>query len=305
MTDPQFAEAVLIRQVSDLVHLRIGNVTGDDTVLLQRQSDGAVASNFVRMRVAVNPAGEGFFGLQLFGKGAFINGAFVRRRSEVGGNAVELRLSQSGRAILDMQPFGFDLFGEFFDAECLHENLDPRLVGVVATALTVIDPEDGFAIGQDVLPGQEFTDDLTANRRPAEAATDDDAEANLTVLLLQMQADIVEPGDGAVFFSAGNGDLELARQEGEFRMEGRPLAKNFSERARVDHFVGSDAGKLVGRDVAHTVTGRLDSVHLDFGKVSQNVRAIFNLRPVELHVVPGREVAVALVIGAGDEGQLA
>jgi hypothetical protein len=44
-------------------------------------------------------------------------------------------LGQVAGPSLSMRPFGFDLFGEFFDAERLDENLDARLVGVVAAAL--------------------------------------------------------------------------------------------------------------------------------------------------------------------------
>jgi hypothetical protein len=130
-------------------------------------------------------------------------------------------------------------------------------------------------------------------------------EAGFAVLLLEVQADVVEPGDGAVFAGAGNGDLELARQEGEFRVEGRPLAQDFGQRARVDDLVGGDAGELVGGDVAHAVAGGLDGVHLDFGQFGQDVGHVLDLRPVELQVVARREVAVALVVGAGDMGQLA
>jgi hypothetical protein len=179
---------------------------------------------------------ERFFKGQLLGQ-ISIAGAqgFVGRGGEMRGHAVEFGLREGGRAVLDMRPFFFDLLGKSLDAQCLDENLDARLVGVVAAALTVIDAEDGFAIGQDVLPGQEVADDLAADRRPAQAAADDDAEADFAVLFLQMQADVVEPGDRAVFPGAGNGDLELARQEGEFRVEGGPLAEDFGQWARVDH----------------------------------------------------------------------
>ncbi len=216
------------------------------------------------MRIALDPAGEGGVGGQFT-----IGQRFVGRRSEMGGNAVVFGLGQRCRAVLQVHPFGFDLAGEFLDAKRLHQNLDARLVGVVAPAEAVVDAQDGFAVGEDVLPGQELADDLAADRRAPEAAADDDAETDLAVLFLQMQADVVEPGDGTVFAGAGNGDLELARQEGEFRVEGAPLAEDFGERARVDHLVGGDAGELVGGDVADAVAGGLDGVHLDFGEVGR------------------------------------
>jgi hypothetical protein len=122
---------------------------------------------------------------------------------------------------------------------------------------------------------------------------------------LEVQADVVEPGDGAVFAGAGYGDLELARQEGEFRVEGAPLAQDLGQRARVDDLVGGDAGELVGGDVADAVARGLDGVHLDFGQLGQDVGHVLDLRPVELQVVARREMAVAAVVGAGDMGQLA
>src|SRR6185369_3066259 len=84
-----------------------------------------------------------------------------------------------------------------------------------------------------------------------------------------------------------------------------PLTEDFGQRARVDHFVGGDAGELVGGDVADAVAGGLDGVHVDFGQVAEDVRAVLDLRPVELAVVAGGEMAVAAVVGAGDESQLA
>src|SRR3970040_1874017 len=44
----------------------------------------------------------------------------------------------------------------------------------------------------------------------------------------------------------GDGDLELARQEREFRVQGRPLADDLGVDARILDLVGGDAGVLVG-----------------------------------------------------------
>jgi hypothetical protein len=99
--------------------------------------------------------------------------------------------------------------------------------------------------------------------------------------------------------------LNFARQEGEFRMEGRPLAQHFAVRTRIDDFVRRNAGERIGRDVADAVAGGLDRVHFDRGEFGQNVGGVFQLRPVELHVLARREVAVAAVVAATDVGQLA
>jgi hypothetical protein len=85
-------------------------------------------------------------------------------------------------------------------------------------------------------------------------------------------------------------------------VEGGPLADDFAPWARVDHFVGGDTGELVGGDVAQAVAAGLDRVHLHGGQFGQDVRDVFQRRPVELHVLAGADVGVALVVVAGDLG---
>jgi len=108
---------------------------------------------------------------------------------------------------------------------------------------------------------------------------------------------------GAVFFRAVDGDLELARQVGEFRVEGGPLADDFAPGARVDDFIRSHTGELVGGGVAQAVAAGLDRVHLHGGQFGENIRDVFQRWPVELHVLAGGNVGVALVVVAGDLGQ--
>ncbi len=101
----------------------------------------------------------------------------------------------------------------------------------------------------------------------------------------------------------GHGDLELARQEQELRVERRPLAEDLRVGARVGDLVGGDAGEMVGGDVADAVAGGLDAVHLHLGQLLQDVGHVLQLRPVELQVLSRGEVAVALVVFARDMRQ--
>ena len=104
---------------------------------------------------------------------------------------------------------------------------------------------------------------------------------------------------------AGDGDLELARQEREFGMQRRPLADQLAPRTRIDDLVGGDAGERIAGGVAHAVAGGLDRVHLDPGELGEDLRNVLEARPVELDVLPGGEVAVAAVVLAGDVGERA
>ena len=137
-----------------------------------------------------------------------------------------------------------------------------------------------------------------------EAAADIDGEAELAVrVALQVQADVVDLDRGAVALGAGHGDLELARQEDEFRMQRRPLAEDLGIGPRVGDLVGGGAGEMVGGDVADAVARGLDGVHLDLGEMVEDVGDVLQRRPVELEVLPRGEVAVAAVVLPRDEGE--
>ena len=151
-------------------------------------------------------------------------------------------------------PFGLDLAGELLGAGLVHEDLDARLVLVVAAAVEIVHAHDRRRVGEQVLLGQEVADLLGDHRRAALAAADIDGEAELAlVVLLQMQADVVHLDRGAVALGAGHRDLELARQVGEFRMHRRPLAQDFGIGPRIGDLVGGGAGEMVGGDVADAV----------------------------------------------------
>ena len=109
----------------------------------------------------------------------------------------------------------------------------------------------------------------------------------------------------AIMRRAVDGDLELARQEREFRMKRRPLPQDFGVRARVGDLVMRDAGEMVGGDIADAVSRGLDRVHLDARELGQDVGRVLERRPVELDVLPGGEMAVAAIVIARDLGELA
>jgi hypothetical protein len=81
------------------------------------------------------------------------------------------------------------------------------------------------------------------------------------------------------------------------------LADQLGPRARVAHLIGGRTGKLVGGDVADALAAGLDRVHLDLGKLGQDIGRVFQPDPVELQVLTRGEVAVAAVIGARDVRQ--
>jgi len=112
---------------------------------------------------------------------------------------------------------------------------------------------------------------------------------------------------GAVAFRAGDGELELARQMRELRVQRRPLAQNFRERTRVDLLVGRDAGEMVGGDGAHATAGSLNRVQPHLGQFGEHVGDVGDFQPVQLDVLPRRKMSPTLVVDPrhmGDGAQL-
>ena len=226
---------------------------------------------------------------------------FVGGRRKVRDQPLDFLAGHRRRAALDCFPFGFDVAREHRWRAFLHQDLDARLVLVVAASVAVVDAQDRIQVVQDFRARQELANDVADDRRAAEATADDDAKADGAGRVTHcLQPDVVDEDSGAIGRRSRDRDLELARQEGEFRMECRPLADEFAPRARVDDLVGGRAGEMIAGDVAHAVAGRLDRVHLDGRELGEKVGNILELRPVELQVLPRREVAVAAVVLAAD-----
>jgi hypothetical protein len=175
----------------------------------------------------------------------------------------------------------------------LDQDLDAGLVDVVAPPVLVVDPQDRFQIRQQIALGQKLADDLADDRGAAQPAADQHPKTDFALLVPeQIQADVVDLSRRAVVNGAGHGDLELARQIGKFRVEGGPLADDFAVDARVFDFILGDAGQMVGGDVANAVAAGLDGVHLHLGQFGEDVRRLFQFRPVVLNVLAGGEMAV-------------
>ncbi|MDT4841363.1 hypothetical protein FQZ97_752150 [compost metagenome] len=308
MGDADLAKAEALGPVRHRFHLCGGHVAG---WRLRSRLGGEhrrrVARYLVRLQVARAPAGEfGIAGEVAAEAQVGVVQARVGRRVEVGGDPLVFGLGQLGGTVLQVLPLGLHLAGEGLDAQRLDQDLDPRLVLVVAPPVAVVDPQDGLDVGQQVTPVQAVADLLAEDRRAPEPAAHHHPQAHLGVFVaVQVEADIVHLHSGAVLFGGAEGDLELARQEEEFRVDGRPLAEDFRQRARVQQFVGGHPGEGFGGDVAHAVAGGLDGVHLHLGQLLEDVRHLGKLDPVELDVLPGGEVAVAAVVLAGDARQAA
>src|SRR5690349_2390345 len=132
-----------------------------------------------------------------------------------------------------MLPLLLDFGGKCFDAQCLDQDLDPRLVLVIPAAMAVIDTKDRFNIGQQMLPWQIFPQLRIEDRRASQATSREHAQYLLARRVpVQINTDIMHPYRSAVLPRGGYGDLELPGQIGELGIERRPLTQYLRKRPR-------------------------------------------------------------------------
>ena len=222
---------------------------------------------------------------------------FVSRIGEARADVLDDGVIQRQRAVAHLQPLVLDFLCEFLDAEFMHQDLDARLVDVVAAAVLIVDAQDRLDIAQEIAAGHERLDRLADERRAAEPAADQHLESGFAFgVLVQPQADIVNLDRGAIMRRGGDREFELARQEREFRMQRGVLPQQLRPDAGILDLARRHAGPLIRGDVAGVVARGLHGVNADLGEIGQRIRQFGELDPVELDVLPGGEMAVAAVV---------
>ncbi len=254
----------------------------------------------MRDRVAVDPDGEiGVAAVDLLACAGF-----EQRVLEIGPDPFELGEGRFDAFFQQVGVFRLDLARVFFRAHLVDEDLDPRLVLVVAAAIAVVDPQARLGIGDQPVERDEGVDARRDHRRASHAAADVEGSAQFTRIVLDdLDTDIVQAHRGAVGVAGNHRDLELARQIAEFGMEARPLAQQLGIGPRIDHLVRGSARKVIRADIADAIAAGLDGVHFDLGQIGQDIAGILQLDPVVLDVLPRGEMAVTAIVLVRDIGQ--
>jgi hypothetical protein len=160
--DAQLAAAVAVGQVGGEVHLLVGRVAGRLAGALERQRDRAVAGELVRVHVALEPALKASGASAGTCSGCAL-GAHALGQLEVRCDAVELglrddvrRARRASRSRM-LRNSALHVVDEAL-ALGLDEDLDARLVHVVAPAVAVVDAHDRLDEDEDLLPRQGSRD---------------------------------------------------------------------------------------------------------------------------------------------------
>jgi hypothetical protein len=273
MGQAQFAEAVALGKVGDAVHPGGHDITGRHTGLLQRDRHRSIATDPVRMHVARDPAREGTVLAQvLLVRGRHPRQRPVSRPREAGFDARDFRGGQRAGPALEERPLVRDLAAELGYAQFLHQHLDARPVLAVAPSMPVVHAQDRIEAGQQVGRRQELADHIACDRRAPGATPDHHREARPAIVVEhRLQADVLHHHCCTVLWRARQCDPELVRQEGELRVQRRPLPDDLDIDQRVEHLVGRDTGEMVDRRVEDAIATGLDRVKVDLGQFVQDV----------------------------------
>jgi hypothetical protein len=116
------------------------------------------------------------------------------------------------------------------------------------------------------------------------------------------EADIVDLRIRAPDAASGDGDLELARQIVELGVPRQHAICLQRERRRIADLVRVHAGDGAARDVPSDITAGAGGVQPDAPEFFQHFRKSFDRDPVQLDVLPHREIGGAACIAAGEFG---
>ena len=213
MGDAEFAEGIALGNIGNIIHLLVGGIAWGAANRFQRNGDRGVAGFAMRIDVVIEPAAvsrvdDRFIGDIDLGRGLGLE----RGRREIGGDAVHLFGRQGEHPTAHFGELGFNLPLDGLKTFFVHEDLDARLVLVVAAAIAVVHAHDRLEVGQEVLIGHKAIDQLADHRRTTEASADPDFPADFARAIGgRLQANVVETNGGSVVGRARDSDLELTR----------------------------------------------------------------------------------------------
>ena len=141
-------------------------------------------------------------------------------------------------------------------------------------------------------------EDVDIRRHPlpvGQAPADEHVETDRPIALLRRpEPDVIDLDPGAVLQAAGHGYFELTGKVGVLPVAGEVGGDRPGHRQRVDDLLGVDARDRARAHVAGRVATGLDGREPDVPEPLPDPRHVGDADPVQLNVLPGREVGIAV-----------
>src|SRR5262249_14770262 len=139
MGNAQLVVGEALGEVGDRLHLLRGSITGNAADRLERDRDDGVPRLLVGVRVVLEPSLKAAVAEARRGALAALLEAWRRK---IGIDAADLRCRKAKRSLANAAPLLLDLGGKALRAELMHQDLEPRLVLVVAPPVEIVDAQD-------------------------------------------------------------------------------------------------------------------------------------------------------------------
>ena len=187
------------------------------------------------------------------------------------------------------------------------EKLQPRPLAVFAQLIGVAKQlGDSLDHRQNLIPAHERIQRRTQVRLGGKSAAHAQAKTNLRLSLNhalgRSQADIVDLRVGAPDAASRDRDLELARQVVELGIARQHSIRFQRERRSIADLVRVHAGDRAARNVARHIAAGARRVQADAPEFLEHFRKSLDRDPVQLNVLPHREIGDAAGVAAGEVG---
>ncbi len=190
-------------------------------------------------------------------------------------------------------------------AELVHHVLEAALGRGVEVAVGHEHVDQGLGRGQGVGPGHEVGQLDGQVRCLAQAAATPQLVARLTVAHHGHEAAVVQEGVVAAARRAAEGEVDSTRQlaveRGRAGQDGVGDGPGVGQ--AVERLVEAGARLLRGHHVSHGVAACRAGAETQLGQLVQHLGHLAVLHPVQLHVLPGRQVQPVVAVGASQAGQ--
>src|SRR4051794_22337395 len=146
VADADLPEGISVGEIGERIHLLGGGIARRRADRLQRDRDNGIALDLVRGHRVLAPRLEIRIGRGLAQLVRIVRQLLVGGIGEARADVLDHLVVDLERGVADVLPLLLDFARELLDAELVHQDLDARLVDIVAAAVLVVDAQDRFDI---------------------------------------------------------------------------------------------------------------------------------------------------------------